>query len=66
MKNARQRLCRAFLALRRASETHGEGRVSRSDYISLTLHQLPLFPLALRVAGSIDPFLPLKHHQGMW
>jgi hypothetical protein len=35
-------------------------------YISLTLHQLLLFPLALHVAGSIDPFLPLKHHQGMW
>jgi hypothetical protein len=32
MKNARQRLCRAFLALRRASETHGEGRVSRSEH----------------------------------
>jgi hypothetical protein len=31
MKNARQRLCRAFLALRRVSETHGEGRVSRSE-----------------------------------
>jgi hypothetical protein len=31
VKNTRQRLCRAFLALRRASKTHGEGRVSRSE-----------------------------------
>jgi hypothetical protein len=41
-KNARQRVCRAFLAFCRAPETHGKGLVSRSD-VSTKLPEVPKF-----------------------